>query len=39
MAYIDDRGLRMVGDGKKSNWQDIADALLPGSRKRRFWRR
>ena len=39
MAYIDDRGLRMVGDGKKSNWQDIADALLPGSRRRRFWRR
>jgi histidinol phosphatase-like enzyme len=39
MAYIDDRGLRMVGDRQKSNWQDIADALLPGSRKRRFWRR
>lgn len=39
MAYIDDRGLRMVGDSRKSNWQDIADALLPGSRKRRFWKR
>jgi histidinol phosphatase-like enzyme len=39
IAYIDDRGLRMVGNRKQSNWQDIADALLPGSRKRRFWQR
>jgi ribonucleotide monophosphatase NagD (HAD superfamily) len=28
VAYIDDRGLRMVGDRKQSNWQEIADVLL-----------
>ena len=39
MAYIDDRGLRMVGNRKQSNWREIADALLPGTRKRRFWQR
>src|SRR5262245_8214615 len=29
VAYIDDRGLRLMGNRAKSNWQDIADALLP----------
>ena len=29
VAYIDDRGLRLVGNRAKSNWQDIAEALLP----------
>ena len=37
MAYIDDRGLRLVGNRQQSNWQEIAEALLPGTRKRRFW--
>ena len=37
MAYIDDRGLRLVGDRQQSNWQEIAETLLPGTRKRRFW--
>jgi hypothetical protein len=37
MAYIDDRGLRLVGDRQQSNWQKITEALLPGTRKRRFW--
>ena len=37
MAYIDDRGLRLVGDRQQSNWQKITETLLPGTRKRRFW--
>jgi hypothetical protein len=37
LAYIDDRGLRLTGDRKRSNWKEIADALLPETRKRRFW--
>jgi hypothetical protein len=37
MAYIDDRSFRLVGNQKRSNWQEIADALLPDTRKRRFW--
>ena len=37
MAYIDDRGLRLVGDRKRSNWKEIADALLSDVRKYRFW--
>jgi hypothetical protein len=37
MAYIDDRGLRLEGDRNRSNWQQIADALLPETRRRRFW--
>jgi FMN phosphatase YigB (HAD superfamily) len=37
MAYIDDRGLRLVGNRQQSNWQKIAETLLPGTRKRRFW--
>ena len=36
-AYIDDRNLRLVGDRKKSNWSEIVTALLPETRKRRFW--
>ena len=28
VAYIDDRALRLVGDGKKSNWKEIVDTLL-----------
>ena len=37
MAYIDDRGLRLVGDRQQSNWQKITETLLPETRKRRFW--
>ncbi len=37
IAYIDDRGIRLVGDRRRSNWKEIADALLPETRKRRFW--
>ena len=37
MAYIDDRGLRLVGDRQQSNWQKITETLLPGTRRRRFW--
>src|SRR5438128_12498657 len=29
VAYIDDRGLRLTGNRSKSNWHEIADALLP----------
>lgn len=29
VAYIDDRGLRLMGNRSESNWHDIADALLP----------
>jgi hypothetical protein len=41
MAYIDDRGLRLVGDRHKSNWKKIVDTLLPGEprlREPRKWR-
>jgi hypothetical protein len=34
MAYIDDRGLRLVGDRKRSNWQDIVEFLLPEQKRR-----
>jgi hypothetical protein len=34
MAYIDDRGLRLVGDRKRSNWLDIVEFLLPGRKRR-----
>jgi hypothetical protein len=34
MAYIDDRGLRLVGDRKRSNWQDIVEFLLPAQKRR-----
>lgn len=37
IAYIDDRGIRLVGNRQQSNWQDIADALLPDTPKRRSW--
>jgi hypothetical protein len=37
MAYIDDRSFRLVGDRKRSNWQEIVDSLVPETRKRRFW--
>jgi hypothetical protein len=37
MAYIDDRGLRVVGDRRQSNWREIIEALLPETRKRRWW--
>lgn len=37
MAYIDDRGMRLVGDNKKSNWKEIADTLLPETQPRRVW--
>jgi hypothetical protein len=37
MAYIDDRGLRLVGNRQQSNWQKITETLLPETRKRRFW--
>jgi hypothetical protein len=37
MAYIDDRGMRLVGDAKKSNWKEIADTLLPETQPRRTW--
>ena len=29
VAYIDDRGLRLMGNRSESNWHKIADALLP----------
>jgi hypothetical protein len=29
VAYIDDRGLRLMGNRSKSNWHEIANALLP----------
>jgi hypothetical protein len=34
MAYIDDRGLRLVGNRKRSNWQDIVEFLLPEQKRR-----
>ena len=34
MAYIDDRGLRLVGDRKRSNWLDIVEFLLLGGKHR-----
>jgi hypothetical protein len=37
VAYIDDRGIRLVGDRRRSNWQEIADTLLQEARKRQFW--
>lgn len=37
MAYIDDRGLRLVGDAKRSNWKEIADTLLLETQPRRVW--
>jgi ribonucleotide monophosphatase NagD (HAD superfamily) len=37
MAYIDDRGMRLVGDTKKSNWKEIADTLLLETQPRRVW--
>ncbi len=45
LAYIDDRGMRLVGDRHKSNWKEIADAFLPNERRAksarawRWWRR
>lgn len=29
VAYIDDRGWRLMGNRSESNWHEIADALLP----------
>ena len=29
VAYIDDRGIRLVGDRHRSNWKEITDTLLP----------
>lgn len=29
VAYIDDRALRLVGNRARSNWHEIADALVP----------
>lgn len=37
LAYIDDRGLRLVGDNKKSNWKEIVATLLPETQPRRLW--
>ena len=45
IAYIDDRGLRLVGDRKRSNWEELVNTLLGGPatkplvppRKRRFF--
>jgi hypothetical protein len=34
MAYIDDRGLRLIGDRKRSNWPDIVEFLLPPPKRR-----
>ena len=34
MAYIDDRGLRLIGDRKRSNWLDIVEFLLLGRKRR-----
>ncbi len=28
LAYIDDRGVRAVGDRHQSNWKEIADSLI-----------
>jgi hypothetical protein len=40
MVYIDDRGLRLVGNRYKSNWQEIVDALAPHkTRPRSLWKR
>lgn len=39
LAYIDDRGMRLVGDRHKSNWKEIADALLPHEKRSSLARR
>lgn len=36
-AYIDDRGMRLVGDRKRSNWKELADTLLPEKFRPRLW--
>lgn len=44
MVYIDDRGMRLVGNCHKSNWPDIVEELLSGNtrpkapRTWRWWR-
>jgi hypothetical protein len=44
MVYIDDRGMRLVGNCHKSNWPDIVEELLSGPtrpktpRPWRWWR-
>jgi hypothetical protein len=37
VAYIDDRGVRAVGDRRHSNWREIADSLLHDSLRPRAW--
>ncbi len=37
VAYIDDRGMRLVGDRHHSNWKEIADTLLPETYRRPLW--
>lgn len=37
VAYIDDRGMRLVGDRHRSNWKELADTLLPETNRRGLW--
>lgn len=37
IAYIDDRGVRAVGDRHNSNWKEIADSLIQDSFRPRVW--
>lgn len=37
MAYIDDRGIRLVGDASRSNWKEVADTLLPETTRPKLW--
>jgi hypothetical protein len=37
LAYIDDRGIRVVGDRHRSNWKDIVTTLLPETQRSRMW--
>ena len=37
VAYIDDRGMRLVGDRHRSNWKEVVDTLLPETYRPRLW--
>ncbi|ETW94481.1 MAG: hypothetical protein ETSY1_34680 [Candidatus Entotheonella factor] len=37
VAYIDDRGVRAVGDRNQSNWKEIADSLIQEPFRPRVW--
>ncbi|ETX06036.1 hypothetical protein [Candidatus Entotheonella palauensis] len=37
IAYIDDRGVRAVGDRHQSNWKEIADSLIHEQFRPRMW--